>query len=675
MVDAYPLTPVQILLNPAKATRSNLAGIVYVISRMDWYCALTNQLLIEDNIVQGQKPLKTVLKSLEETIIALYKALLLYQMKSVCSYYKHQGMVFLRALANIDDWDGDLSIVKDAEAKVQDDIGQYTQEHIKTILTKLLLRADSMDVGIDVIHHDLQRFISLQKDIHRDNVETECRRDLRVIDPQHDMERIEKDKGGLLSDAYSWIFEQPEYKAFTNSGATETDVSRRLLWIKGHAGTGKTMLIIGIIRQLYQQLAIVAPRLSFFFCQGTDQNLNKATAVLRSLLWLLFVQQPSLISHLLQKYKDSGANLFNDKNALYALSEVFRNILLDPSLSQVFLVVDALDECEQGIPDLVKLISESLTLSKKVRWLVSSRPTLQLRNEHTRSTLIELDAQSLERPVNAYIEYKLSALEKGQEGYNKDVLERIGIIIRERAENTFLWVALVFKELQLVEGWYAKNTIEEMPPGLEDLYSHILTKIESGKKKDPEYCKRALIVASLAFRPLSLNELAIVSGLPRDIEPRNIVDKCGSFLNIVRDTVYLVHQSAKDYIDKHYESRLQAAGADQGHIDIMDRSIHAMSAILRKDIYSSQNYGFRLDNTPRPVPDPLAPLEYSCIFWADHLCAISESLQYGKILADDGQVFRFLNQHLLHWFESLSLLGKMPDGVLLIRRLLDLAQV
>ncbi len=46
----------------------------------------------------------------------------------------------------------------------------------------------------------------------------------------------------------------------------------RLLWIEGHAGTGKTMLMIGTIRELLRQPRILAPKVSFFFCQGADAN-------------------------------------------------------------------------------------------------------------------------------------------------------------------------------------------------------------------------------------------------------------------------------------------------------------------------------------------------------------------------------------------------------------------
>jgi tRNA A37 threonylcarbamoyladenosine biosynthesis protein TsaE len=65
------------------------------------------------------------------------------------------------------------------------------------------------------------------------------------------MESIEEKKDKLLEDAYKWIFYTQEYAAFTDWDDSGPDCSsNRLLWIKGPAGTGKTMLMIGIIRKL-----------------------------------------------------------------------------------------------------------------------------------------------------------------------------------------------------------------------------------------------------------------------------------------------------------------------------------------------------------------------------------------------------------------------------------------
>jgi WD40 repeat protein len=678
---------IQILLNPAKATRSNLAGIAHVVSRMDWYCGLTEYLLNKDNIVIGSESFQTILQQLEKTVVALYKALLLYQMKSVCSYYRNQGLVFLRSLANLDDWDGDLKSVTDAEVTLEKDSGQYNSEHAKSSLGRLVELAEKMETLFKDVRQTLRDFIVLQKEMQMDEEDTKCLRDLFVVDPQDDMDTIEMKKDKLLDEAYKWILNTKEYTAFTNWSNDESPLTPcRLLWVKGHAGTGKTMLLIGIIRQLSDQLAVLSPNVSHFFCQGTDDKAhNSATAILRSLVWMLLVQQPHLISHLRLKYKHKGRSLFSDGNALVAMSRIFESMLTDPGLLPVYFIVDALDECDQGLAALVQLISTSLTLSNKVKWLVSSRPDVdvhaKLKNPDTLRALVELDAQSLEGPVNAYINHKLRSLEDDV-GYDKDALAKISKVIHRRAENTFLWVALVFKELEPEERVDPVKIIEEIPPGLSDLYGHMMTRIENGK--DQQYYKNVLVATALAYRPLSLSELAILAGLPREIteiKTQMIVEKCRSFLAIRKKTVYLIHQSVKDYLEANYTSRLQQGGAVQGHADISRRSINAMSK-LTKNIYALPHLGSELEDITVPSPDPLEGLRYSCAFWVQHVCQLYsqfdlcqsvEKLQENAFdLHDNGQVHRFLKEHFHHWLEALSLMRDISLCVVMIIQLENL---
>ncbi|KAK4139069.1 NACHT domain-containing protein, partial [Dichotomopilus funicola] len=613
----------QILQNPAQATKSNLAGIAHIISRMDWYCALTEHLLNENNVADG-KDFQAVLRQLKKGIVELYRALLQYQMKSVCSYYRNQGLVFLRGMLNLDDWDGDLKLVTDAEAIVQKDAAQSFQEQTKASLENLVEHAEGMERRLGDIHQDIRDFISLQK-VGQDE---KCLQDLFVVDPQDDMDKIQKKKDTLLDAGYNWILDTKEYTAFTNwnSGGSTC----RLMWVKGHAGTGKTMLLMGIIRELSSQSAKLAPKVSYFFCQGTDQALNSATATLRSLIWLLLVQQPHLISHLRSKHRNAGSSLFEGERASIALSNAFKSMLKDSELRPVYFIIDALDECEEGLGDLIDLISSSLALSDKVKWLVSGRPTVELKSPETSDSLVELDAQKLKRPVNAYIDHKLSIL-KTREGYNDRILAQIKAEVRQQAKNTFLWVALVFRELDAgaenldpVHGAYAVEIIKEIPSGLSELYDHIMTRIEKGTRKDPQHCKNVLVAATLAYRPLTLSEVAILAGLPSEIHPRTIAKKCGSFLTITGEVVNLIHQSAKDYLEKNFESRLQKAGPAQGHTDIGTRAIDAMSSVLKlkRNIYNL-DYGFKPKDLTPPDPDPLAPIRYSCVFWVDHLCSLS----------------------------------------------------
>jgi hypothetical protein len=641
------------LLNPAQAIESNRAGIEYVISRMDWYCALTKHLLEKDNIAADTN-FEEVLLQLEKRIFELYKALLLYQMKSICLYYRKQGLVFLKNMISLNDWDGDLKLVTDGETNVRNDADQYYQEQTRAFLGTL--------------GKNIKDFISFQKDIHRDNNVSVFRRDLRVVDPQDDMERIEKNKDKLLDDAYNWIFNTEEYTTFTtweNSG--RNCPPRQLLWIKGHAGTGKTMLMIGLIRRFSHQPATQAPGLSFFFCQNTDTKLNKATAVLRSLIWLLLLQQPHLMSHLFQKYKDSGATLFTDPNAFVALSKAFLSMLEDKQLSPVYFAVDALDECEEQQAELIQLISTSLTLTHNVKWLLSSRPEVDIVSKlKTSKTLVELDTRRLEGPVKAYIKHKLTTL-KDKKGYNDKILAAISDEVRRRAGNTFLWVALAFKVLEKVNGSYAVKRITEIPPGLSDLYHHMITRIEKSDEIEPQDCKKILKATFLAFRPLCLSELAVVANLSPGLI-QGAVEECGSFLTMTGETVNLIHQSAKDYLKDKYTSELDPAGVARGHIDIIKRSMNAISS-LKQNIYNL-GYGPKLQDMVPLGQDLLVPLRYSCVYLVDHLCSLN-----GENTGCFEEVFEFLKKGFLRWLESLSLLGKVPDGVLAIKKLIHLVQV
>jgi hypothetical protein len=129
----------------------------------------------------------------------------------------------------------------------------------------------------------------------------ECLGHLFLVNPQDAMTAIERDEeGGLVDDAYEWILKDEKYAIFTNWDESVLS-SCRLLWVKGDTGTGKTMLLMGIIRQLSKQLAMFAPTISYFFCRGKGKStplLNNATATMRSLIWMLLIQQPGLIWHL-----------------------------------------------------------------------------------------------------------------------------------------------------------------------------------------------------------------------------------------------------------------------------------------------------------------------------------------------------------------------------------------
>jgi hypothetical protein len=647
---------------------------------MDWYCSLTEHILSKEHIEVGKASFEAAFNQLRGRTVGLYKALLLYQMRSACTYYRNQGLNFIRGLVNLDDWDSQLQSVKDAEASLIQDSEQYNTQHTRSMMGQLVSNGEATQNLLGSVHQTLQDYIVAQKTARMDDTQEECLRDLRVVDPQDTIVKIEGTRDKVLQEAYDWILSTEEYQAFNEWSDKQ---AARVLWVHGPAGTGKTMLMIGMIRELSEAPASTAPAMSYFFCQSDDDNINNPTAVLRSLIWLLLIQQPHLFSHILQDYKSSGAERFRDANAFWSLSRMFKDMLRDPQLGPAYLMVDALDECskkasdEAKVEDLKKLISESLNLTDKVKWLITSRPEVRLDKDlkdHALGTLAQIDVQGRGGAVQAYINHKLSTF-RGTEGYDDERIKDMSREINKRANNIFLWVALVFRQLATEDPWNAMNVICSKPSDLVALYDNLMSNIEEERESTVQFCKNVLVATCLARRPLSLDELGVCAGLARGVPAAVIAGKCGSFLAIREDAVYLIHQSAREYLEANYKTRLQQGGPAQGHAEISQRSIHQMSAKLAANMYSLQPDTLSKDIKP-PRPDPLASIRYSCEYWAEHLCAVdSQSLQDGNLLSDNGEVFAFLQNHLLHWLESLSLAHNFSTGVRSIKKLLSAVQV
>lgn len=243
-----------------------------------------------------------------------------------------------------------------------------------------------------------------------------------------------------------WIFDHPDFIAWRDNNDSQ------LLWIKGDAGKGKTMLLAGIINDemLPQKKQSDEPDcqpvvMTYFFCQRNNKRINKATAVLRGLIYLLVEQQERLMKHWNDSYNLALPDTAEDVNAVFALSFILENMLRDIGAT-VYLIIDALDECDTA--GLEEFLGEILRIAQldNVRWLVSSRDTslisakLGLKDGNGRFQL-ELNAENILPAVNAYIDVKLLDFEWLK--HNTALRDQVQVKIREKANATFLWVYFV----------------------------------------------------------------------------------------------------------------------------------------------------------------------------------------------------------------------------------------
>ncbi|OCK88236.1 uncharacterized protein K441DRAFT_647029, partial [Cenococcum geophilum 1.58] len=499
-----------------------------------------------------------------------------------------------------------------------------------------------------------------------------CIQDLHLTNPRDDKKRIEDTKGGLLEDSYRWIIANSEFKQWRYTQLSP------LLWIKGDPGKGKTMLLCGIINELSKSTFNTA-LLSYFFCQATDLRINNATAVLRGLIYMLVDQQPSLVSHIQKKYENVGKALFEDANAWTALSEIFTNILQDSSLDGIYLIVDALDECVNGLPELLNLVVCTSPVSSRAKWIVSSRNWSNIERSlntaaHGVRLSLELNDSSVAAAIAKYIQFKVDWLAERNE-YSSETRESVQSYLSLNANGTFLWVALVCKELFKIPGWKAKRKVTAFPPELNPFYRRMMDQIRGVEDaEDGELCTQILAVVSAVYRPVTLGELSSLISMPDEVAGDDkalpdIIGLCGSFLTLREHTISFVHQSAKDFLIKEAYNEIYPFGVKAVHHTLFSRSLQAMSQTLRRDIYSLRAPGISVDQVEAPNPDPLAAVRYSCLYWVDHLLDCGTKENTINNLKDSGSVFKFLRQSYLYWLEALSLVDGLSDGILMIRKL------
>jgi hypothetical protein len=492
--------------------------------------------------------------------------------------------------------------------------------------------------------------------------------------------RLKESKDELLFKAIEWVFQNPNYCRWQR----EEDV--RLLWISGGAGKGKTMMVIGLIEQLTQDDSSI---ITYFFCQNADYELNSIEGVIKGLIQQLIRQRKELLE-VLQRRWDATHSCFNvNIRSWRILWDIFLEMINHCKRQRLYVVVDALDECqdEEMAKFLKNVVRTGLGYSN-IRWLLTSRPLDQADRELLTSANqvgigLELSSDHLELAIKTYIKHHVRYLYP-LDSYGQQMPQRLESELLQRAEGTFLWISLVCKMLEddgsgeRVPLAKALLMIQDLPPGLHSLYEQIFRQVLKGKEAIVNACLRLLKVMMLVFRPLNRAEVSAVTGLSEEeVSSEKIIGRCASFIKTRGSTIEFVHQSSRDFLAG---SSLFTCD-DYGHGDIALSCLSYMSAVLEPNLIRLPLPNSGPPTKPlegREFDDQAAvlnTLDYAATLWAGHLEAACQSDLVQDALSDHGQVLKFIKAKLLEWLECLSLLGRMPDTLKILRVLAALAEV
>lgn len=491
------------------------------------------------------------------------------------------------------------------------------------------------------------------------------------IERQHDALCLKDTRTELLSSIEKWI---------TSSG------SKHIFWLSGLAGTGKST-ISGTVAQQHGYFTA-----SFCFSRGGG-DVGHARKLFTSIARQLADRSPILRRFICDAIRECtnipSLSLYDQwryliLTPLSRLGKEFRGLTL-------LIVVDALDECddERDIRAIISLLSEARSITTcQIRIFLTSRPDNPIRygfydiqdTDHTDVVLHDISRNVVDDDIKRFLVHHFAIIRKERLLPNNWPGDEIINQLVQRSSGLFIWADTVCRFIR--EGRrFAKKRLDTVLKGssvsnmpeqtLDNIY---LTVLDSSIPKSYDAEERGEtcvllreVLGSLVVltSPHTIASLAALLRLPPD-EVEQGLEELHAIIDIpppddLHRPIRLHHPSLRDFLlhrDRCTDDRFWIDSA-AAHHRLYGDCVEVLSEVLVQDICNLRSPGARLDQLDPAEVQHQLPMhaQYACINWAYHL-----RMSQIKV-GDDDQVHNFLCEHLLHWLEALSVMGKVSDGV------------
>ncbi|KAF3282215.1 hypothetical protein TWF970_001629 [Orbilia oligospora] len=356
---------------------------------------------------------------------------------------------------------------------------------------------------------------------------------------------------------------------------------KKILWVSADPGSGKSVLAKYLVDSVVPSTKSTTT--CYFFFKDDFEGQGSAVTALCCILFQIFDRKPSLLSQeILRRFEIAGEGFCSSLNELWSTLLIVATKESTTADGEIICILDALDECkkEEGswlMKKLHELYFGRKSADLRLRFLITSRPTRDIRHgfrpmEQARFPLIHLSGENeaemkmISKEIEIFIEARVN--EVGDKLFLTKA-ERT-ILLNELTavpNRTYLWVYLT---LNLIENDTETNihiderkmikVISTIPRTVNEAYEKILS-----RSCNPEQARILLRILVAAERPLTLPEMSLALQLnlknghklnsydqlqkhPEERIRHDIRDLCGLFIVVLESAVYLIHQTAKEFL-------------------------------------------------------------------------------------------------------------------------------
>ena len=490
---------------------------------------------------------------------------------------------------------------------------------------------------------------------------TVCKQVLKPedIDEYNRTPCLKNTRRNVINDVMEWI-------------ADNSDEAKKVLWVHGLAGMGKSTLsntIAEIMNNLH--------RLGAFFFFNRDIPQRNFATLIRTLAYRLAMFDPrfgATISRVAANY---------DNIAEMRLEFQFENLLSANALKSVkwsggpiLLIIDGLDECgsQADRKTLMHVLSKGFSdLPSFIRIMVVSRqePDIQYAlgsHRHLRAYPLDIDSVTNKDDISEFIRHRLEEI-RIKDGYLDDDWpgdDKINSLAKG-AGGLFIWASTAC--LYIENGYAPSRRLSEListqsggnssgPFGqLDSLYK---TGLQSAALwNDPSFCSDCcnILGAILCARvPLSCSVIDTLLTLPKDTPSLKTVSRLRCVLQVSEsERIRILHPSFHDYLSERCRDQPWSVDLERHNKILALRCIDLLDKELRENICEMMLPYLNRENT---LPEAIC---YACEFWIEHTCL-------GSDVTDDilDRMYDFLVKHLLHWMEAMAILNSHKRTIQLI---------